>query len=50
MYVIYRDTIGLIRVDIDGYNIDFLDGYAYFSNDDRDYKININDICCIRKV
>ena len=49
MIVTYRDKMGLVEVFVDGYNVGFVNGYAFFSSVNRDYKINVNDIVCISK-
>ena len=49
MTVIYRDTIGLVRVEADTqYAISFLNGEAFFVGlDGKDYRINVNAIANI---
>ena len=51
MFITYRDSIGIIAIDIDTqYGIDFNDGYCYFTDcNGEDYKIPINDIIRINK-
>jgi hypothetical protein len=50
MIVTYRDEIGMVEIIVDEYDIGFVDGYAFFSSDEKDYKIAIDSIVCISKV
>lgn len=47
MFVVYRDELGFVKVVVDNNGIQFLDGHAYFGNDEDDYKINMNDVVCV---
>ena len=47
MLLIYRDEIGYVQVEVDNNGIQFLDGYAYFGNDEREYKIKAENIMSI---
>ena len=49
MKVTYRDELGIVEVIVDGFNVGFVDGYAFFSGEDRNYKIAIENIVCISK-
>lgn len=44
MFVTYRDEAGYITVDIDFWNVQFLNGEAYFSSNNEEYRINILNI------
>ena len=44
MTIVYRDEGGYIAALIDEDGIDFSDGAAYFSVDDEDYKIDVQNI------
>ena len=44
MFIIYRDSIGTVAVDNLTTTVFILEGYAYFSDGERDYKISVNDI------
>ena len=48
MILIYRDEIGYVQVEVDGNGIQFVDGYAYFGNDEREYKVKIDNIVRIK--
>ena len=37
--VYYRDELGEVGVDIDFYNIQFVNGEAYFSSNGEEYRI-----------
>lgn len=50
MLVTYRDELGMVEVVVDGYNVGFVDGFAFFSSKDKDYKIAIENIVCISKI
>ena len=50
MNVTYRDELGMVEVVVDGYNVGFVNGYAFFSSEDKDYKIAIENIVCISKI
>lgn len=47
MTVVYRDKIGYVRVEVDNNGVAFVDGYAYFGNDEQEYKIKVEDLVCI---
>lgn len=43
--VSWREQLGVVYVEIDGYGISFLEGYAIFSDlDEKQYKIPVNDL------
>lgn len=48
MTIGYRDYIGLVEVEVD-YNVGFVNGYAFFSSNEKDYKVKISDIVYISK-
>ena len=50
MSVTYRDTLGMVEVVIDDYNVGFVNGYAFFSSEEKDYKIPVANIICISKI
>lgn len=50
MLVTYYDEFGFVEVVVDGYNIGFVNGYAFFSGEKKDYKIAIENIVCISKI
>ena len=47
MKIYYRDEGGGVCVDVDEYGIQFLDGFAYFSNGEREFRIPISDLLSI---
>ena len=49
MKVTYRDELGIVEVIVNGYNVGFVNGYAFFSSEEKDYKIAIENIVCISK-
>ena len=44
LVIVYRDYIGGRLAILDAYGVSFAGGEAYFSVDDKDYKIDIKDI------
>ena len=45
MQVMFRDELGTQVVDVSGDGVDFLNGYAYFSDTaERDYIVPIDDV------
>ena len=50
MKVTYRNELGMIEVIVDGYNVGFVNGYAFFSSEEKNYKIAIENIVCISKI
>lgn len=43
--VSWRDHLGVLYVEIDGYGISFCDGYAIFSDlDEKQYKVPVGDL------
>ena len=44
MTVTFRDNIGILKVNVDSYGIQFLGGYAYFSDDATSYMVPVADI------
>lgn len=46
MIVCYRDDLGYTGAKVDG-EISFLDGYAFFSVDGKDYKVELSNLICI---
>ena len=49
MILVYRDDIGYVQVEVDNNGIQFVDGYAYFGNNEREYRIKIEDVVCIEE-
>ena len=47
MTVTYRDEIGYVQVKVDSNGISFANGYAYFGNNEQDYKIKVENLVCI---
>ena len=48
MYIIYRDNIGSVQVEVDQYGIYFSEGHATFSSENgNSYKIPMNNIVLI---
>lgn len=47
MTVTYRDELGYVQVKVDNDGVQFVDGYAYFGNDEREYKIKIENLVSI---
>ena len=47
MILTYRDELGYIQVKVDDYGVQFVEGYALFSNDEREYKIKVENIMFI---
>lgn len=47
MILVYRDEIGHVQVKVDNNGVQFVDGYAYFGNDEREYKIKIENLISI---
>lgn len=48
MFITFRDELGMNLVIIDEYGISFLDGEAFFSSSEREYRIPIKNICEIQ--
>ena len=44
MAVTYRDELGYVQVKVDSNGIQFVDGYALFGNDEREYKIKVENL------
>lgn len=44
MILVYRDEIGYVGVKVDNKGVDFLDGYVYFSDGIKDYRVKIENI------
>jgi len=44
MYIVYRDEGGLVRVEISSYEVQFLDGEAYFDDGAEEYRIKVENI------
>ncbi|MBR0382379.1 MAG: hypothetical protein IJH71_08090 [Eubacterium sp.] len=48
MKIVYRDTLGIVAMEVNRDGIDFCDGFAYFTADwGEDYKIPMGAICRI---
>lgn len=47
MTVTYRDELGYVQVKVDSNGIQFVDGYALFGNDEREYKVKVENLVCI---
>ena len=47
MILVYRDEIGYVQVEVDNNGVQFVDGYVYFGNDEREYKIKVENIISI---
>ena len=43
MTVVYRDELGYVQVKIDSNGIQFVNGYALFGNNEREYKIKVEN-------
>ena len=41
MRITWRDEIGTICTKVDEYGVSFLDGFAVFSDGERDYKVPV---------
>lgn len=50
MLLTYRDKLGMVNIVVDGYNIGFVNGFAFFSSEGENYKIPIENIVCVSKV
>ena len=48
MTITYHDGLGYVEVEVTADGIDFIDGFAYFSSGNRDYKMLAERIVCIR--
>ena len=48
MFITFRDELGMNLVIIDEYGISFLDGEAFFSSSECEYRIPIKNICEIQ--
>ena len=46
MYLYYRDETGIVKAEVNG-TIDFLDGQVYFSVEDKEYRISVNQLITI---
>lgn len=45
MQIMFRDELGTQVVDVSGDGVDFLNGYAYFSDTaERDYIVPLDDV------
>ena len=44
MYIVYRDEGGYVRVEISSYEIQFLNGEAYFDDGAEEYRIKVENI------
>ena len=47
MTLVYRDELGYVQVVVDNNGVQFVNGYAYFENDEREYKIRIENLVSI---
>lgn len=47
MVVRYKDELGVCVVEIDEYGVQIVNGYAYFSDGNRDYTVPVNNIFAI---
>lgn len=47
MILVYRDEIGHVQVKVDNNGVQFVDEYAYFGNDEKEYKIRIENLVSI---
>jgi hypothetical protein len=45
MTIYYCDEFGIVSVKVNSDGIQFLDGIAYFSDGEKEYKVNIKNIC-----
>ena len=50
MLMTYRDAIGYVSVIVDEHGISFLDGYAYFSDNKKEYKVPVGNIVSVEKM
>lgn len=44
MEITYSDELGGVVREVDENGVDFLDGFAYFTSGDKDYKIPMEDV------
>ena len=49
MIITYRDKLGTVIVESDYEEIDFLDGFAFFSVNGEEYNIKIDQLVRIEK-
>lgn len=50
MTIVWKDDFGTMQIQVDEYGIQFLHGYAEFSDDDgHEYSVPIGDIVAIRQ-
>ena len=47
MTLIYCDELGYVQVKLDNNGVQFVDGYAYFGNDEKDDKVKVEHLVCI---
>lgn len=47
MLLVYRDELGYVQVKVDDYGVQFVEGYAYFGNDEREYKVKVENLVSI---
>jgi len=50
MIVIYKDDAGIVSIEIDFYNIQFLDGECYFSSNGEEYRIKTEQLITIERI
>lgn len=44
MFIVFRDEAGYSVVEVDEYGIQLLEGIAYFSNEEHEYKVAVDKI------
>lgn len=47
MKITFRDKFGAVVVEVDEQGISFLEGCAYFSDGNKDYKVFACDLLCV---
>ena len=44
MFITFRDEVGYSVVEVDGYGLQFLDGIAYFSDGEHEYRVPVDKL------
>lgn len=47
MRITYRDTVGEVVVTVDDYGVSMADGFAFFGDGVKDYKVPVTDIISV---
>lgn len=45
MYIVFRDELGLVSVPVDENGVQFIAGFACFSDGEKAYKIPVESLC-----